>query len=314
MKKDEHQTTSETQMVAELKSSTALTLQELNKETEKKEAAAEAMRTRCKICFRETSPKRICGGHGGGGGGSGGGSESASEEKASQGMSESPGSKSEKSMDDSVNVAGELDSVVEGRNLDSQLQADAENFDPRIIAELIDRELLVITNDRESMTLSINLQCDLDSLTPVQKNELKKFMEAILKEFNTFKERNHLSDDCVNIVKDEKRNILAIRITLPTVALYDAFMQQLANNLLPTPMQELRAQSQNQHASNLVPTPLPMEPKTSPKEKSVTSSEDKPSEQSQATQNEGTVSKNPEDKEELKPFNPSPFSTEMKPR
>jgi hypothetical protein len=37
-------------------SSTALTLQQLNKKKEKKEAAAEAAKSRCRICFKETAP------------------------------------------------------------------------------------------------------------------------------------------------------------------------------------------------------------------------------------------------------------------
>ncbi|MGC3900913.1 hypothetical protein ACPV5X_02200 [Legionella pneumophila] len=37
---------------------------------EKKETALESAKVRCKVCFREISPKRLCGGHGGGGGGS----------------------------------------------------------------------------------------------------------------------------------------------------------------------------------------------------------------------------------------------------
>jgi hypothetical protein len=35
----------------------------------KKEQSAESMKTRCKICFKETSPNPKCFGHGGGGGG-----------------------------------------------------------------------------------------------------------------------------------------------------------------------------------------------------------------------------------------------------
>jgi len=100
---------------------------------------------------------------------------------------------------------------------------------------LIDKGLLLVESDRESMTLTIKLLCDPNELTEEQRKELKKFMTAIIKEFNEFKEENYLSDDCVRITQDEKGNLLSLRIALPTLALYDAFIQQLANNLVPIP-------------------------------------------------------------------------------
>ena len=38
------------------------------KEAERKESAAEAAKSRCRVYFREIAPKRLCPGHGGGGG------------------------------------------------------------------------------------------------------------------------------------------------------------------------------------------------------------------------------------------------------
>lgn len=296
MKKNEQPTRSDASKEEQLKSSTALTLQELKKEKAKQEAASEAARILCKVCFREILPKRICRGHGGSGGG-GGGSESGSEEKKSQQEeNQSLSSPLEKPIDGAVHfdLEFEPDFMTKGNDLDS-FQSTEETFDPAIIAELMDKELLIVNLDRESK--SITLECTFDSLSPVQKNEFKKFLEAILKECNAFKERHHLSNDCVKVAKDEKGNICDIRITLPTVALYDAFLQQLASNLLPVPSPELRTQSQNQQILN-TPTPLSLEPKPS-NDKSVIDRKD-------------IASKKIEEKETLKSFNPSPFSTELK--
>jgi hypothetical protein len=126
-------------------------------------------------------------------------------------------------------------------NLDSQLQTGDENFNPEIIAQLIASKLLIIDNDRESMTLSIKCQCEPSSLSKEQRHELKKFITSILKVWNEFKEINHLSDDCVNLLQDNEGNILSLHITSPALALYDAFIQRLANNLLSVsaPEQEL---------------------------------------------------------------------------
>ena len=74
MKKDKekHQPALEPTTTSEPKiSSAALTLQLLNKEVEKKESADEAAKVRCRTCFKEVAPKRLCSGHGGGGGGGG---------------------------------------------------------------------------------------------------------------------------------------------------------------------------------------------------------------------------------------------------
>src|SRR5688500_16140231 len=55
-----------------------------NKDKEKKDATEESMKVRCKTCFKEISPQRVCGGHGGGGGGDTGEDEEPSEEQAAE--------------------------------------------------------------------------------------------------------------------------------------------------------------------------------------------------------------------------------------
>ncbi|HGC5862834.1 TPA: hypothetical protein ACIZCK_000148 [Legionella pneumophila] len=93
MKKDKNQHFTKHTTEGEPKiSSAALTIQLLNKEkekskeAEKKESAAEAAKVRCRTCFKEIAPKRLCSGHGGGGGGSDSTtSDKTAEEKSSPG-------------------------------------------------------------------------------------------------------------------------------------------------------------------------------------------------------------------------------------
>jgi hypothetical protein len=209
-------------------SSITLALQLLNKEkenikeAEKKESDAEAAKSRCRTCFKEIAPTRLCFGHGGGGGGEGGSPSTTSEEKPGH-REDKPQTKSGKGVEITEETLGE-------KALDSE-----SSFDPEIIERLISMGLLMVDNDRESMTLSITLLCEANELTEEQSEELKKFMEVIIKELHEFQEENHLSDDCIKIIEDQEGSIRALRITMPTLALYDAFMQRLADNLVPIP-------------------------------------------------------------------------------
>ena len=265
---------------------------EKNKEAEKKESAAEAAKVRCKTCFKEVAPKRLCSGHGGGGGGDSASSDKTSEAKSSSGEDKSL-TKSQKIVDTSDEMIGESDS----EKLDSE-----SSFDPEIIADLIAKGLLLVESDRESMTLTINLLCEPNVLTEEQRDELKKFMEAIIKEFNEFKEENHLSDDCMKLIQDEKGNIISLRITMPTLALYDAFIQRLANNLVSMSNPKAQAKDEFTKDQSLAPDPLSMEPKLS--------SKDKLSKREEIEPNKDIEPKRVEE-EEQETFNPSPFN--MKP-
>ncbi|HHT9916315.1 TPA: hypothetical protein ACT9LE_001610 [Legionella pneumophila] len=275
MKKDKekHQPVPESITADEPKtSSIALALQQFRKEAEKKEAAEEGAKVRCPTCFKEIAPKRLCSGHGAGGSGG----DSATSDKATE-EKDSPGEDS--SLTQSRKVVGSADELI-GEFGSEELELES-SFDPEIIAELITKGLLLVDSDRESMTLTIKLQCEPCKLTEEQREELKKFMEAVIKEFNRFKEENHLSTDCTQINQDEEGNILSLRITMPTLALYDAFIQRLANNLVPTVQEKEEVTKDQSLASNS----LSMEPKLSPSTKG-----DK-------------VEKN----EEQEIFNPSPF-------
>ncbi len=271
--KEKHQSVPESMTAGEPQtSSIALALQLFRKETEKKEAALEAAKTRCPVCFKEIAPKRLCSGHGSGAGESDSATADKTSEKKVSPRKENSLTKPQKTVETTDEWIGEFDS----RSLDEK------SFDPEIIAELINKGLLLIDNDRELMKLNIKLLCEPNSLTEEQKEELKKFIEAIITEFNKFKEENHLSTDCMQINQDEEGNILSLRINMPTLALYDAFIQRLANNLAPT-IQEKDEITKNQ---SIASTPLSMEPKLSP-----------------STQGEN-IEKNEEEQEI---FNPSPF-------
>ena len=308
MKKDNHQPDSEP-TGEPITSSMRLVLQQLNKEAEKKEAAAESAKIRCRICFKETAPTPRCFGHGGGGGGGdGSGSDNSSEDKAGHGDDKSL-IKTDHLVDDSEELIGEVsfmedseELIEDGEELDPESQSEERSFDPDVIAELVAEELLVINNDRKSMTLTIDLQCEPDSLSEKQREELEKFMQAILKEFNTLKEKHHLSDDCLSMTRDEKGNIVSLRVSLPTLKLYDEFIQRLANNLLPTPTPKL--QTEDKDTKNLAPTPLSMKPKPTAK--------NKPIEQDVTTQDE-ELSKETAAEDEQGIFKLSPFSIKMDP-
>ncbi|WP_131783667.1 hypothetical protein [Legionella gresilensis] len=203
-------------------SSIAFALQQFKKEEEKKALAEETAKTRCPVCFKEIAPKRLCSGHGGG---------------SSRGDSTITDKKSEEKVSSyQDNALSKLRKVVETENeLGSKFDLESleeKFFNPEIIESLIAQGRLLIDSDRASMTLTVKLLCEPNSLTGEQKKELKKFIEAILKDFNKFKEENHLTNDHVHITQDES-NILSLRISAPTLILYDAFTQRLANSLVP---------------------------------------------------------------------------------
>ncbi|HAU1733638.1 TPA: hypothetical protein JBI89_13455 [Legionella pneumophila] len=302
MKKDKvkHRPNSEQTTAEEPKiSSATLTLQlltkakEKNKETEKKESADETAKVRCKVCFKEIAPKRLCSGHGGGGGGGG---DSASSDKTSE---ENASQSEDRSLTQPRNIVETTDGLI-GEFGSEELDLES-SFDPEIIAELIAKGLLLVDNDRASKTLTIKLLCEPKELTEEQSEELKKFMEAIIKEFNEFKEENILSDDCLQLIQDEEGNIRSLSITMPTLALYDAFIQRLANNLVPILSPKAQEKDEVTKERTLAPNPLSMEPKPY-----------KPSKQEKIESNKNIEPKGTEEEEQEQViFNPSPFN--MKP-
>ncbi|KTD45137.1 hypothetical protein [Legionella parisiensis] len=233
-------------------SSIKLALQQFKKEAEKKEVAEEAAKIRCRICFKEIAPKRLCSGHGGSVGDSENDSANSNKiykEKGSYGADNLLTKPSK-----GVETKDELIAVFDSGDFDEK------SFDPKIIAELIARGQLLVKSDREAMTLTIKLVCESNSLTEVQRMELKNFMEAIIKDFYKFKEENHLSDDCIHITHDEEGSIIYLRISMPSLSLYDAFIEQLANNLVETAHEN----DEFTKDQNCAPNPLSMQSKVSP--------------------------------------------------
>jgi hypothetical protein len=301
-------------------SSIALALQKLTKEKEMKQAdekmSAQAPKVPCKSCFKETSgPNKRCFGHGGGGGG---GDSSTSTAKASP-SGDNPSDKQGINLANMENLIGEFDLMGEGQELESP--AAETTFDLKIIAELTEKEILLVTNDRESKTLTIQFKPEL-LLTDKQREQaqlqVNKYIQAIVMEFNDFKTEynlehpdHQLADDCIKIIKD-KDNFVYLSITLPTPALYDAFLLRLANNLVPTP--EPKAQDQNEARQRPMPTPFSMEPKLSGNKNKKLDKEEAKNEHTAPQKIEPETS--PEVEPETDPETPStlkPFSMTPKP-
>lgn len=261
-------------------------LDQLNKkEAERKEAAAEAAKSRCRICLKEIYPIRRCFGHGSG---ESDGAGDPSEEKTLL-NDEAFSTHSKRMLEDTEKCISELDSMKENKELEL---LNEKHFDQSVITELLKKGLLLIDNNRASMTLTIKLLCQHHFLTKAQQDELEKFMKIALNEFNAFKKQHHLSHNCIQVIRDDKKNILSLRMTVPTLALYDAFIQSLTNNLLATLNPALEQKNKSQEEQNTALNPFSMEPKIKPaKQEKIKADEDN-------------------GKNEI--FNPSPF--EIQPR
>lgn len=215
-----------------------------NKENEKKEAAAEALRTRCKTCFKEISPKRICGGHGGGGGG--GGSTSTESEKGSgaaepEDMPSEIKSKSGELSFDQVNE--------EGLKLTEHLTEADLLFDLERV-----KELFLIDNDSERGILTIRAKPGHSSNDD---EEIQRYLEAINAVFEQFKivlEQKGIPVEHFTCILN--KNELVIRI--PSPKYFDAFIQELlTKQLLPVISPKLDDEKQSVVTS---PTPFAKSP------------------------------------------------------
>lgn len=290
------------------------TLQQIIKEKQKQEAASESMKTRCKICFREIAPQRHCGGHGGGGGGpsSGSGGGGGNDPAASSGISaEKRGPDLTQSISSATSPSISSNEILDGMAMIDE--DDEQSFNPEVIADLVEKNLVSIDNDRELETLTIKLLCKPEKLTDEQMSEFTKFVNAIVKQLDDFKEENGISANCKIIERDEKGNILSLRVALPTTKLYDAFIQRLAVNLLPAPnlnkKQDAKVEQQN-GINPLTHTPLSIKPTSLANKKRNSVDADK---QEHAALDLKTEEGKGKDDRQEEPFNPSPFSTTPKP-
>ena len=232
-----------------------------NKDKEKQDAADDAMKVRCKICFKEVFPVRRCGGHGGGSGG--GGSAVATDERSSD-TSDLPsdllGTKSA-----AITPALDIEVAVTSSAVSSSdnLQSDDELFDAETISELLFTKLLIIENDSEKGVLTIKLQCFPKELSEEQRNKLKKFIAAIMHELTEFEKENGISEPCNKVSNDQDGNLLSLRICVPKPSLFDAFIQRLnSKHLLPIYKMEhseylnTKEDLFNPRPCSLTPTPI----------------------------------------------------------
>lgn len=204
-------------------------------------------RPTCRQCWKYTDRKGglQCYGHGG--------SDVGVDNDAgvaSSGKSIASGDADGKGVSHELGEEASIDAVLADLSVSDQL-AFLKNFvfDRGVISELLEMKLLVVTNDSEIGMLTIKLQCDPSRLSLEQQREFKKFVNAVvLQELEQFKKANGIKMDCCKIEKNKDSQIKAITISLPTAALYDAFIQRLANkNLLPLDVLQPQNATQNRH-------------------------------------------------------------------
>lgn len=271
-----------------------------NKTKEKYDAAEETMKTRCKSCFKEIAPVRRCGGHGGGGGGSDSGDDASNEDGMEADVDSALGVNPANSMADELMFgSADWESMI--------LQPDDLDFDEEIISELLVDGLLVINNHSDKGILTFELRCSPNALSQVQRDELKKYFNAIQNELEQFKEENGISDECKKINTDAAGNILSLRITLPSPALYDAFIQRLAKQHL-IPLQNVDPKNNERveypKGNQFSPTPFA----TTPKPLDNKNPNASPDEKNKYAPIEANKKEDLHDES----FNPSPFSTVLK--
>lgn len=213
-------------------------LRELSKKAEKEEEDKEFMKDYCPRCMQEIYPEFRCFGHGGGGGGGGGSGGNAKE--GSTAFARYPGLN--KPLQAATGIA-ENPAFGAGSGVGA--------FDPDMIAELIDNGWLSVKFDSKALTLSITLECEPAELTAKQQIELKKYMTAILGEYEQFIKEQHVARDCE--VTEQDQHILSIDIAFTEPALYEAFIHRLSSRLFPAPA--------------FSPTPLSMKPEPGSKKR-----------------------------------------------
>lgn len=207
------------------------------KQVQTQKEAAEKAKPKCKVCkkYLFESPRCTC--VGGGGGSGGGDAEERAGKEDSTVLIKTMGQ-----IDIETHIADISIQAITGDILEqlSKQLSDDTNFNHEVISELLSSKLLVIDNDREKGILTIQLQCDSNNLSPEQRNELKKFLRAILNELHDFKKENNLSAQCYTI-EQENNGKLSLRIMLPIPTLYDAFIERLAKQYL-LPIQNIEQQ------------------------------------------------------------------------
>lgn len=185
----------------------------------------------CSKCRSAGIP--ICLGHGGGGGG--GGSGGGSSGRSSQNTLNNPLNIANPNFVPGVNeFDNSLILTPTSGNQTNTLQANMV-FNPDIIASLF-AKTLTIENNRDLGILLI--KCNPRFLSDMEKTELEKYISAVIKAFDEFKQENRLQENnCfARIERDAEGNFVSLKIAIANPKLYDAFIDKLqANNLLINP-------------------------------------------------------------------------------
>ena len=189
--------------------------------------------------------------------------KSASKDNAGKGLGHTIPSKVANTADQSSHVITEQ---LTDANLSPKPQLGETPFDPEIISDLLAKRLLFIDNNNELGTLTIKLLCNPKDLSPKQRDEFKKFVDAILKTLEEFKKENSISNRCNLLKKDKEGNILSLRIMSLNPPHYDAFIQRLSNkNLLPLPPANKKEKIEEVHKVNKQATPQEEKPSIRPR-------------------------------------------------
>lgn len=196
------------------------------KENQEKETTRKTMeknaKPKCNICGNYLFELPRCPGHGGGGGG--GDCEEAHDNGLAKDDDHSVADTHANSNTD--DVTSELAEVNAYQSTNSET-----TFNPYVISDLIDKGILKITNNIESGILTI--QCHQHLMSPLQKNEFKKYTSTILRELEKFQEEKGISSKCHQLEHDLNGNIKLMLITLPP-SVHDTFILLLVNkSLLP---------------------------------------------------------------------------------
>lgn len=181
---------------------------------ERKKQLEEAQKQFCRFCGKQTFPVKMCKGH-----------DLPPEPPLGGSFEEAPteGGQSESLMDKMMQMFGYVKNAITHA-------MDGNKFNTEVISEMLSNRLLIIDNNKNTGIISIKLMYDRVQLTPEQQEELKNYIEALLKEVDLFKQERGLANNSITI---DRSNPQLLRIMVrPDV--YNTFIKHLANSkLLP---------------------------------------------------------------------------------
>lgn len=178
----------------------------------------------CPKCREQGLTKCVCGpgqgGKSGGSGGSGSGGKEGPKESAPTTVDRTTTS----NMSSTTTAINDLGDIP-------QRQSTDVSFNPAVISQLLSDDKFNKLFSIEKTELGIKVECKPELfkfLSAEQNNELKKFFDHILKEFNALKEKNeNISDRCCNVFKDKQGHYLSLKIDIPNIELCNKFMKKV---------------------------------------------------------------------------------------